>query len=134
METKRKMPSKKKIFNHWKNELIGSEDLNLNTCWSCGFDGGIERCHLHDRWASFNDDVSNLVLLCNECHKLQESMCQTEINRLEFINKIKQGSFLMNYKINSMLMKVKYGIYDSVINDLGYEKEEIEKVKMLITY
>jgi hypothetical protein len=134
METKRKMPSKKQIFNHWENKLTGSEDLNLNTCWSCGFEGRIERCHLHDRCYSFNDDVSNLVLLCKECHKLQESMCQTEINRLEFINKIKQGPFLMSFKINSMLMKVKYGIYDSVISDLGYKKEQIEKVKLLITY
>jgi hypothetical protein len=129
MAQKRNIPTKKQIFNYWKNEIVDDLDLDLDTCWGCGFTARIERCHLHDRFYSKNDNASNLVLLCHECHIIQENMCKNEKPRLDFIEKIKQGPFLMGYKINFILMKVKLGIYDSCMEDLGYTKEQIEQVK-----
>ena len=69
MTQKRKMPTKKKIFEHWENIILNSDELDSDTCWGCGFPANLERCHIHARCESFNDDLSNLVLLCKECHR-----------------------------------------------------------------
>ena len=107
MENKRKMPSKKQIFRYWESQILDLEDCDLNTCWGCGFTSTIERCHIYDRCYSFNDNVSNLVLLCRDCHKIQETLCFTESGRINFINKLIQSNFLFEFKFNSLLMKTK---------------------------
>ena len=132
MEQKRKMPSKIQIFRYWESKMIDSEDLDLNVCWGCGFTSSIQRCHIHDRCYSFNDDVSNLVLLCKDCHSHQESMCQSEVGRGEFIKKLMNSAFLMNYRIESVMSKIKHNLYDRLLIDLGYSSEEIESVKLSI--
>ena len=129
MTQKRKMPTKKKIFEHWENIILNSDELDSDTCWGCGFPANLERCHIHARCESFNDDLSNLVLLCKDCHRMQESMCNTKEGRNDFVKKIKEYPLFMDFKINSMLMKVKYGIYDEILNTLGYNKKTINKFK-----
>jgi hypothetical protein len=132
MIAKRKMPSKIQIFRYWQNKMIDSEDIDLNVCWGCGFTAAIERCHIHDRCYSLNDNVSNLVLLCKDCHRHQESMCGTENGRIEFVEKLINGAFLMNYRIESLCTKIKYNLYDNVLIELGYTNKQIEDVKKIL--
>jgi hypothetical protein len=121
MGQKRKMPSVNNIFDHWRWKL-GLEWDDKDICWGCGFKTGIlQRCHIHDHWESHNDDVSNLLLLCKFCHRLQENCCTTEKSREKFIESIIDGSPFMTIRMNDLFVKWQSGIYDnSGIYDLTY--------------
>jgi hypothetical protein len=121
MGQKRKMPRVNNIFDHWRWKL-GLEWDDKDICWGCGFKTEyLQRCHIHDHWESHNDDVSNLLLLCKFCHKLQEICCRTEESRKEFIESIIDGAPFMTIRMNDLFQKWKSGIYDnSGIYDLTY--------------
>ena len=76
MSRKRKMPSKSKIFSHWKEGFKYIKDDN--TCFRCEATSddedcnAVQRCHILSVFEGGSDDVSNLQLLCGDCHKKSE--------------------------------------------------------------
>lgn len=123
MGQKREMPSKEKIFNHWKNILNLDPINDKNMCWGCGFNIGLlERCHIEDRWINENDNVSNLVLLCKTCHCMQETCCVNEKGRKIFIQNLIDGTPFMTIRMKELFAKWQSGIYDNCgIYDLTYQ-------------
>ena len=74
MSRKRKMPSQEDIFVYW-NEGDGAslfERLGIEVadhgCFACGFHLKIERCHINSVEHGGSDSLSNLHLLCPNCH------------------------------------------------------------------
>lgn len=115
METKRKMPSKKNIFNYWIDKILDVEECGTETCWACGFAGQIDRCHIHDRCESKNDNLDNLVLLCTHCHRIQEAMCKTDEGRNIFISKLIEGNFLFVVRYKQLEAIYNSGIYNHIL-------------------
>ena len=90
------LPSKSQIFDYWKDRLgqLGFViDWGEPSCWACRFHYGtkydikrsdvgwdtilhcwskipLQRCHIIPRSLGGTDDVSNLFLMCRECHDL----------------------------------------------------------------
>jgi hypothetical protein len=90
------LPSKAQIFDHWKDRLgqIGIFiDWGEPSCWACHFHYGakydikssdagwdeifdcwdrmpLQRCQIVPRSLGGSDDISNLFLMCRECHDL----------------------------------------------------------------
>lgn len=88
------LPSKAEIFEYWKDLLAGTVrciDRGEPGCWACGFHYSVkfdiknpraswqeilrgwdavplQRCHILPRGLDGTDDVSNLFLMCRECH------------------------------------------------------------------
>lgn len=107
MASKRNMPSKFQIYNYWKDLIFDFPDT-INTCWGCGFESNIQRCHIHDRCESNNDNLDNLILLCSYCHKLQENMCRNKESRLNFTERLIDGALFMNNKIKFLMNKLEF--------------------------
>jgi hypothetical protein len=89
------LPKKSEIFLHWKPYLdqqgLGYDEPH---CWACGYgwkrksaptnqsfsddelaniydrEKHLQRCHIIPRSLGGSDDVSNLFLMCSECHDL----------------------------------------------------------------
>ena len=102
----RNMPTQKKILYYWM-EIINDLPNNIKTCWACGFDFGTQRCHIKARCNGGNDSVDNLVLLCSECHKMQELHCSTINGENDFREKIKNGSPYMAHQFSVQISKAK---------------------------
>ena len=89
------IPKKSEIFLHWKQWLHDNGfDWGEPSCWACGkwwvtkyditdphvsdeelaknYDRvkPLQRCHIVPRSLGGSDDVSNLFLMCKECHNL----------------------------------------------------------------
>ena len=90
------LPSRAEIFEYWKNRLGGLGcfiDWGEPGCWACGFHYGtrydikwsdaswpkvlsrwnaipLQRCHIVPRSLGGTNKVSNLFLMCRECHDL----------------------------------------------------------------
>lgn len=88
------LPSKSKIFDHWKDKLSDHNifiDWDEPSCWACGFHYSdrydisnsntswqkilscwekipLQRCHIVPRSLGGSDQVGNLFLMCRECH------------------------------------------------------------------
>jgi 5-methylcytosine-specific restriction endonuclease McrA len=88
------LPPKSRIFDHWKDQLPQLRiliDWGEPSCWACGFHYGtrhdikcssaswqeicrgwdripLQRCHIVARSLGGKDEVSNLFLMCRECH------------------------------------------------------------------
>ena len=61
------MPSRKKILEYWSDKINGAKDEN--SCFKCGFDKGTpDRAHIKAVFQGGTDDVSNIHLLCRNCH------------------------------------------------------------------
>ena len=56
------------INNYWLHRFSHLEE-DYPTCFICGKDKHLERCHLIPRALGGTYEVDNLVLLCNEHHK-----------------------------------------------------------------
>jgi 5-methylcytosine-specific restriction endonuclease McrA len=115
IEVKRKMPSRDKIFNYWIDKINDLRECGTTICWACGFAGGVERCHIHDRCKSENDNLDNLVLLCKHCHKIQETMCTTQEGRSIFISKLIEGNFLFVVRYKQLEAIYNSGIYNHLL-------------------
>ncbi len=99
------LPSKGEIFEHWKGRLRGL-GCRINWgepgCWACGFRYGtrydikwsgagwdkvlrcwnkipLQRCHIVPPTLGGTNDVSNLFLMCRECHDLAPNTSFPEI-------------------------------------------------------
>jgi hypothetical protein len=93
------LPTKSAIFEHWKDRLPGLGIFiawREPSCWACGFLLGattrydikrpdaawakilqcwekikLQRCHIVPQSLGGSDEVSNLFLMCRECHDMQ---------------------------------------------------------------
>ena len=74
MGRERNMPSRKRIFEHWNG--INDNLKNDNTCFKCGITSDnytiVERAHILSVAEGGSDEVGNIHLLCNSCHKESE--------------------------------------------------------------
>lgn len=77
MSKSRNLPSHKNILYFWLPCLItmvkgdSVQDLK-NTCFACGRNVSLERCHIIPRWQGGQDSLDNLHLLCDICHFASE--------------------------------------------------------------
>lgn len=64
----------KQIIDYWET-IVDYEDLGANfeeaheRCWRCGYKSTLHRCHIIPDSLGGEDAPSNLVLLCNRCHR-----------------------------------------------------------------
>lgn len=77
MGTRKTMPSRKKIFNYWKEQkpeiTTKHIDQDENMCFSCGRPQP-QRCHIIANVNGGSEELSNLHLLCQSCHGIQEGL------------------------------------------------------------
>lgn len=99
------LPSKREIFDYWKERLLEIGvfiDWGEPSCWACGFhyeakydikrpDASweeiflcwekipLQRCHIIPRSLGGSDSVGNLFLMCRECHDLAPNTSIPEI-------------------------------------------------------
>ena len=62
------------IVSYWETKIyegdIGTDWCDAETrCWRCGCENKLEKCHIIPHSLGGEDDPSNLILLCNRCHK-----------------------------------------------------------------
>jgi 5-methylcytosine-specific restriction endonuclease McrA len=85
--TKRRYISKLQIVNYWVNwqkenrklPPFGDFDIGEPACMACGYweedwdlwnkTAGLEKCHIVAICMGGVDDVSNMVVMCERCHK-----------------------------------------------------------------
>lgn len=64
----------KQIVDYWDKNVC-EEDLSVDfaeaheRCWRCGCECKLHRCHIIPHSLGGVDNASNLVLLCNRCHR-----------------------------------------------------------------
>lgn len=62
------------IVSYWETRIYEG-DLGVDwcdaekRCWRCGCERRLEKCHIIPHALGGKDDISNLILLCNRCHK-----------------------------------------------------------------
>lgn len=66
--------SKKECVECWSKRIketeVGTDwDLAEKRCWRCGKETELQRCHLIPDSLGGKDEASNIVLLCDKCHK-----------------------------------------------------------------
>ena len=98
MSKKRNMPTRKSILIHWQDILWDAPD-KVNLCWACGFERRTQRCHVVAKADGGKDTVENLLLLCSDCHKLQERACMDVDTRQRFVSEIIEGAPFMQLRI-----------------------------------
>jgi hypothetical protein len=120
MSQRRNLPSKKYIVEHWNKKY--NMNFDDKTCWTCGLEDYLDRCHLHARVYSNDDSESNLVLCCRFCHShLQENQCNTDEGRKEFIEMLLDGTPYMSIRVAFFYEALQKGIlklkrYESASN------------------
>jgi len=86
MKQKRKMPTKRQIKVFWSDYLTKaewyhnaspkfdsvSELFEDDYCFQCGFKHTLYRCHITARCNGGSDEVWNIHLLCEICHRISE--------------------------------------------------------------
>ncbi|WP_376708401.1 HNH endonuclease [Bradyrhizobium australafricanum] len=99
------LPSKAQIYDYWKHRLSRlyfHVEPRKPRCWACGFNYGarydikrpdagwdeilqrwnripLQRCHIIPRSLNGSDSLSNLFLLCRECHDLTPNTSIPEV-------------------------------------------------------
>jgi len=98
---KRKMPTRAQIYNHWAPLMFDPpEDYDkTKTCWGCGQQSALQRCHIIARCDGGTDEVNNLLLLCKRCHYSQETICMDEKRREKFVELILDGAPFMTARL-----------------------------------
>lgn len=66
--------SKKEIIEYWETRVYeGNLSVDFaeahERCWRCGCKCTLHRCHIIPHSLGGKDDPSNMVLLCNRCHR-----------------------------------------------------------------
>ncbi|MFQ5979200.1 MAG: HNH endonuclease [Candidatus Heimdallarchaeota archaeon] len=143
------LPSKAEIVNYWKDWLIENGfDLGEPSCWACewGWNGKydiikpdasweeirkaweaapLQRCHVLAHSLGGPDDVSNLFLMCRECHDLapnttsQEAFLKWADSQNWFnrkINRIQEEAKAFNIKEED------FEEFTTIINSPGFKK------------
>ena len=141
------MPSRKDIFYFWENKIKNACDEN--TCFKCNLkpfiDDSIvvERCHIIPVCEGGSDDLENIHLLCNSCHKESEvysgkkyDLWLNSKNKEQFVKALFvlwEKGFLNDDGINEYFLKakeiyIKKGgqfIYDYTISEYKEETKEL---------
>ena len=105
----RNMPAKKSILNYWRIEY--EMELYDNVCWGCNFESTTSRCHLLAKCNGGNEDVSNLVLLCDFCHRIQENYYSNSLEDSKvFKEMIIEYAPFFNVKYEYYISLIKHGI------------------------
>ena len=126
------MPTRKKIFEYWKDKI--STAYNDNTCFKCGFTGiftAVERCHITSVFNDGSDDLENLHLLCSNCHKISEPYEGSLY--FDWFNSDDDLDFIYTSYYNFLNNKNSYPIdYEKVVNKvqetMGYNDLEFKRV------
>jgi len=96
-ESRRKMPSRQKIAEHWFKYFKQKydRDIDPNSCFACEGDtpGSIQRCHIKPRWTGGDDSVENLHLLCKVCHYESEGFFGTDWHYWHWLTAVIEGRF-----------------------------------------
>ena len=76
--------SKKECVECWSKRIketeVGTDwDLAEKRCWRCGKETELQRCHLIPDSLGGKDEASNIVLLCDKCHKEGPNVADPEI-------------------------------------------------------
>lgn len=76
--------SKKECVECWSKRIketeVGTDwDLAEKRCWRCGKETELQRCHLIPDSLGGKDEASNIVLLCDKCHKEGLNVADPEI-------------------------------------------------------
>ena len=108
MGQQREMPTKNEIFDYWKPEV---PDIESKICWGCGFKRRLFRCHIKarvkykppNRGRHGSDHPSNIVLLCESCHRRQEIQCKTDRGRELFKRHLINGALYMTTEVNAYI-------------------------------
>ena len=116
MGRKRNMPSKNNIFLHWKDRFKYIKDDN--TCFRCESTSvlsdynAVERCHILGVWDGGSDDVSNIHLLCSDCHKKSEGFSGELYNLwVKIDNDISFAEILMTLYHKKLLKTSNISVY-----------------------
>lgn len=69
----RKMPIHSKVQSFWeRSDELHERGIEIVTgetaCFACGQHRGLQRCHIQPKRDGGSDDVSNIHLLCPNCH------------------------------------------------------------------
>jgi hypothetical protein len=87
------MPTQKAILEYWAQTLIDNfgkywmdiynehcpTKIKTSYCFACGSSIGTQRCHIVPSRDGGSEDVSNLHLLCKECHVESEDLCNEQL-------------------------------------------------------
>jgi 5-methylcytosine-specific restriction endonuclease McrA len=79
MKKTRKQFRQDDILDYWLEVLIkaekgdSKEDL-LNRCFACGWESELEKAHIKPLNKNGKDLISNIHLLCSDCHWASENM------------------------------------------------------------
>jgi len=134
------LPSKSEIFDFWKDRIVGVVrwiDWGEPGCWSCGFHYGpkydikrsdaswdeilrcwdrvpLQRCHIVARSLGGGDNVTNLFLMCRECH---DRMPNTSIPEL-FFERARAQSWSARESAKIQDAMKAFGIEEALLPDL----------------
>jgi len=135
------LPSKSEIFEYWKNrfEKLGLfVDWGEPGCWACGFHYDakydvrsshpswsrvlacwektpLQRCHIVPRSLGGSDKVSNLFLMCRECHDLAPNTTSRKV----FLDWAKTQRFLHREAVKITAALDSFGIEEVIFDDLS---------------
>ena len=135
------LPSKAEIFEYWKDRLLGLGrfiDWGEPSCWACGFHYGtkydvkrpdvewevilrcwnsipLQRCHILPRSLGGTNDVSNLFLMCRECHDLAPNTSFPEI----LFEWARTQSWASRESAKLTAAIASFGISDTALRDFG---------------
>lgn len=73
------------INNYWLERFWMLEE-DYPTCFICGRDKNLEKCHITPKALGGRDDVDNLVLLCNEHHRQAPNISLSKEIMLKWID------------------------------------------------
>jgi len=135
-----KLPSRAQIFEYWKDRIEGLVRpiyWDEPCCWACRFHYGfkynvkrpdaswdeilrcwnripLQRCHIVGRSLRGSDDVSNLFLLCRECH---DRMPNTNIPEI-FYEWARAQSWSRREDAKILDAAKAFGVEDAMASDL----------------
>lgn len=127
--TRINMPSKKRIFKYWQEDPEGvfkkhGIDIDgIYDCFACGFDSQVQRAHIIAISEGGDNAVSNIHLLCPNCH------VESEILSEECYWTWLQNKNTYHYEFSLVRMRNKlslYGIEDKLNELLKQEKSSEE--------
>jgi hypothetical protein len=115
---KRKMPTKKDIYKYWSSNLISRYDkfwlddwdddkIQLNYCFACGSNIGVQRAHIIPKCEGGTDDIKNIHLLCPMCHIESEPFKPPLYGEwFKFKNSTNSGAYLMIENRTSLMSQL----------------------------
>jgi hypothetical protein len=109
MSNRSDMPKKNEILNYWGQKIIDnfgkywmdvvnekSSFIKTSYCFVCGSNVGTQRCHIIPLDSGGTNSITNIHLLCNECHIESENFKNIELYNewLKYKNPSNSGSML----------------------------------------